>query len=319
MKKMMAMLLVSAFALCVPLTVMASPAVTRIAGAADVAAAVSTLGTQGITINNNPLRPIEDRALEFASPINNVTVLHNIAVRPGETIRIPLTAAMFEVTGNGPVTLAMLNAANVRTTDTLHGGGDMRSRTALGGGGTAYAAVTFIPNIFTDNAVHHNRNFDYTINLTRAGQTAVPLIRIRGRMEGESSEVSDGEEVFIGDGRGVLVNQTVRRVVLDLGNDVTITRDLPRRAAPYFGRAITDPRTRDDNVFERYSGVQRVIRLETAGLRTTGNIVRFDLPDIYYVYNSFGLFIGRSNVALPWWSTYYLSTTRYEHLSGLVN
>ena len=327
MRRCMIFLLVAVLALFPPLTVagdtlppVVSGDVQGINEAGLHAALLEVANADGIT---NGFEAHRELAWE-----QNIPILRDIYVSPGDEIRINLTAGMFAVqdppsdmASMSGVALGALTTGRIGISHTLQSGGNMASSISLGGNAyQSWISIRFIDSIFAENAIHHNRRFSYTISLTSASPSrTVSLIRITGTMQGEVVEIDSGRDLQVdaSNGLGVRATGTVQSVEFYLGNGVTITRSLAR-GRYYFGRAITDLRSVDHDVLDRYEGVSHVIRLETVGLRASGNAVRFDLPDVYYVYNSFGLFLGRSNARLPWWSTYYLSTTRYQYLSGLT-
>jgi hypothetical protein len=212
------------------------------------------------------------------------------------------------------ISLAALTAGNINLRNTIDRGGNLSAISLGGGAGGSYISIRF-----SENINHIGGRFEYSIFLSRGtAREGATLIRITGQIEAEIIEISENDiQVDTSDGSGVLALEAVRRIEFNLGSEVTITRNLVR-GRTYYGRAHDELRTRDFELIDRYDGVSRVIRLETSGLKTPGNIVRFDLDQTYYVYNTFGLYLGRSIDALPWWSTYYLSTVRYPHLSGLV-
>ena len=107
-----------------------------------------------------------------------------------------------------------------------------------------------------------------------------------------------------------VIGGSVSNVVFELGEGVTLTRrTLPN--GKYYGVAKTDT---ESDVTGEYPAVEYVYKLETSRLKTTGNIVSLDAGGNYHVYNTYGEYIGTSSSALPYWTTYYLSTQKYDRL-----
>ena len=80
------------------------------------------------------------------------------------------------------------------------------------------------------------------------------------------------------------------------------------------GTASNNSLTRsDERRFDEYD-LAYIYNLKTSGLKAPGNIVTFDLGSTYYAYNAKGEYIGTTRGALPYWTKYYLTTTKYDFI-----
>jgi hypothetical protein len=286
-----------------------------------VTAGVSGVNTAGFT------EMLDYVAIKHETANISGAGLSALVVEPGDKITIQLAAQMFldqdgspfeggqneehpEQSGN-PVRNISLSALR---------SGDITLRTARGGNMAEIALAgdsggSRIEITFSDSITRIGDDFEIEVYLVHDGdrvdETRIDII---GTVETEIYTASVDEDSFdTSDGSGVEASESVRNITFELGNNVTVTRNLSRGKICY-GVCTTELLERDNLIIDKYPGVAEIYRLQTSGLKTTGNIVRFDLGDTYHVYNTYGLYLGTTGSALPYWTTYYLSEQQYEYL-----
>ncbi len=129
-------------------------------------------------------------------------------------------------------------------------------------------------------------------------------------------DADDNDYIDISDGTIVQPTSNARNVELYLGEDVTVRRALSRNTR-YSGVASADSLTSsDESIMRRYPSIDDIITITHTNLSATGNTVRIERGDNYYVYNADRTYIGRSNSRLPFSTKYYLSVRNIDMGGG---
>lgn len=103
-------------------------------------------------------------------------------------------------------------------------------------------------------------------------------------------------------------DESVDRVVMDLGEGVSVTTDM-FKGEKYYGYAKLEPNEGQDAVLEAYPEIYDVYRIKTINIKSYGSKVQFydRGDDVFYVYNERGEFVGMSNEDVAYSTTFYLS------------
>lgn len=236
---------------------------------------------------------------------------------PGDVIKIYMTANLFidkdkKVLGSylDDVTVSALRIGDIDVRTTASSGEGVATVTLDGNKTNSYIKIEF-----SKNPAYSGSKFSYNLYLSYKGaRKAASRIQVKGRMAVNQIDVgADDYYVDLSEGATAKATASVRGVELYLGEYCSVTRNLTR-GKTYSGIAITDILTQDESLFEKYPYLEQIYRLQTVGLKTSGNIVRFDLEDKYYVYNTNGVYIGTSDKELPYWTKYYLCLKKYDKL-----
>lgn len=240
-----------------------------------------------------------------------------IEIAPGDVIKIPLTGNLFLDSNGNPfpqnanVSLSALSSGAISVRTSFSRGQGTYMASLVGNSSRSYIQLEFTEGVFL-NA----QKFNSSVYLARAGsRKASTKIVVAGEMQTVAQELYSGDDYAdISDGSFVHANTMLRNVDLYLGDYCTITRTLAR-GATYAGIATVDDINGEDMlVLNKYPAIEYIYKLKTVGLKTTGNIVTFDLDRKYYVYDANGTYIGTSNMKLPYWTKYFLSDKKYEKL-----
>lgn len=246
--------------------------------------------------------------------------LSDLEVQPGDIIKIPLQGVLFKDSNGNPfsqsnVSLSALNSAGITVRATFSQGSGLYNVSLGGNKSSSYIKIEFLKG-----HTFQGQRFSSYIFLYKSGsRKASTRVAVRGKLETVPQELYSGDDyVDLSDGSAVHTNATLRNVEIYLGEGCTITRTLAR-GQTYAGIAtVDDINSNDMYTLSKYPNIAYIYKLETIGLKVAGNIVTFDLDRKYYVYNSNGTYIGMSNQALPYWTKYYMSTTKYPQLSVKV-
>jgi hypothetical protein len=249
--------------------------------------------------------------------ITNLAQLSNLKARPGDVILIKLAASMFiKEDGNplGPVTDAVNH-------DSLEDAGMRASQVTVRGEGIVATTLddaatgAAIKLEFAKSLAYLNQSFSYSVYLGAYGaRETATRINVKGRIATDIFEVyagKDYEDISGGDGIKAMAN--IGNFEFYLGQGVSVTRNITR-GITYYGVASNDFSPADEALYLKYRDLADIYRLQTVNLKTAGNTVRFNLTDTYYMYNSRGEYIGTSDEALPYWTTYYVCFERYPSL-----
>lgn len=243
--------------------------------------------------------------------------LTDLEVQPGDVIKIPLQGVLFKDSSGTPfdqfdVSLSALNSAGITVRGTFSQGQGVYNVSLGGNRNGSYIKIEFLSGHF----FQAQRFSSYIFLYKNGSRKASTRIAIKGRLESVPQELYAGDDyVDLSDGSAAHVNTTLRNVEVYLGEGCSITRTLSK-GQTYAGIAtVDDINSNDLLVLSKYPNVEYIYKLETVGLKLPGNIVRFDLDRKYYVYNSNGTYIGTSDQALPYWTRYYMSSTKYPQLA----
>lgn len=250
------------------------------------------------------------------SGIRSVTNLAELELVPGDKITIPLTADMFldskgKAFASGPVSLSALSSGEITVRSTVTTGSGLVKISLEGNKSGSNIKIEFLKSPVADG-----KKFSYAAYLAHKGvrksETRLP---VKGVLEAARIEVNaDSDYADISKGQTVKALSNVKSIDLYLGEDCTITRNLIK-GREYSGTASTDILVKDEILFTKYRDLEYIYKLQTVGLKVAGNIVTFDLDSNYYVYNTNGAYIGTTAKALPYWTTYYLTSKKYESIA----
>lgn len=310
--------------LCIILTVtlVIGMAVSSSAAVSNTGPASSGVLTSGIKAINET-KPISELLGNVNVTINDgksgtipIDDLSELEIEPGDVIKIPLSGSLFLDSSGKPFTQANVSLSALNS-------GTVGVRTVFTRGQGSYTASlggnkngSYIKIEFDDGIYLTPQKFSSYICLTKGGARKMTTrVNIIGELQTQAKELFMGDDYAdISDGSFVTAKASIRNVELYLGDYCTITRNLVRGQS-YAGTATADDiNGQDVQVLDKYPAIQYVYKLKTVGLKTSGNIVTFDLDSKYYVYNANGAYIGTSNQALPYWTKYYLSDKKYDKL-----
>lgn len=285
-----------------------------------------TLGVSAATIGSG-IRGINEK--EFATLIakNKITLndktalslsdLTDLEPNPGDVIKIYLTGNLFldrskNVIGkiSDDVSKSALSAGGVDVRTTSTSGAGALTVTIDGNKSNSYIKIEF-----SKSPEYDKKKFTYSVYLTYNGaRKSATRIGVKGTLAAEEVEVNSGDfYVDLSEGVVAKANANVRNVELYLGEYCTVFRTLTR-GKTYRGLALTDVLEKDEVLYEKYPYLEYIYRLQTVGLKAEGNIVKFDLEDTYYVYNTNGTYLGTSDKALTYWTKYYLTSKKYDKI-----
>jgi hypothetical protein len=249
--------------------------------------------------------------------VTDLAQLSNLKARPGDVVSIKLAASMFlKEDGNplGPVTDAV-------SYDSLEDAGMSVRQVTSRGEGIAAATLdeskdgAFIKLEFAQGLAYLNQSFSFSVYLGRNGaRETATRINIKGRVSTDVFEAYAGknyEDISGGDGIKAMAN--IANFEFYLGRGVSVTRNITR-GITYYGVASNDLAPTDEALYLKYRDLADIYRLQTVNLKTAGNTVRFDLGETYHIYNTRGEYLGTSDQALPYWTTYYICFERYPSL-----
>lgn len=298
------------------------------ASAATVTTITSTTGPTTATVVTTGIKGINESQTAYSLLANaNITVnnkssnltlnsLSELEVAPGDVIKIPLPGNLF-LNANGTafseanVALSALNSANISVRTSFTRGADTYTAYLSGNRNGAYLTIEFASGYFLTA-----QRFTSNIYFAKSGaRKASTKITVSGVMQTPTQELGWGDDYAdLSDGSAIYTRSAVRNAELYLGDYCTITRSL-LKGVSYAGTASANDITNADvTILTRHPAIEYIYKLRTIGLKTTGNIVTFDLSRKYYVYDTNGIYIGTSDKALPYWTKYYLSTKKYESI-----
>lgn len=249
--------------------------------------------------------------------ITELSQLSNLRARPGDVILIRLAANMFLKPDSKPigsvtdaVSLTALEDANIRVSQVTSRGAGIAATTLES---TSSGAVVKLE--FTKSLAYLNQSFSFSIYLgANSARETATRINIKGRVATDVFEAYVGkntEDISGGDGLKAMAN--IANFEFYLGQGVSVTRNVTR-GITYYGVASNDLQPPDEALYLKYRDLADIYRLQTVNLKTGGNIVRFDLTDVYYMYNTRGEYLGTSDQPLPYWTTYYVCFEKYPSL-----
>ena len=312
MKRFLGILISGALLCCLSVGAVASTPVTSGVAAvnaagfeAELAASVGKTGGVSVTGTSIPA-------------ITNIDQLVGLEVRPGTEIRIRLNANMFldrngaalsTATDAPAVSLGALTSGSIKLNNNTPQGRNMSNITLGGSSSGSYISI-----VFNEGLQNVGGSFDYSIYLANNNNRVTEtLIRVTGKVTTDIFDIDSHDYVDTSNGDGARAQDSTRGVSFFIGENITITINTTR-GRTYYGMATTDTSTRLENVLSKYGSIADIYRLQTVGLKTAGNNVRIDLPNTYHVYNTYGMYIGTTADALPYWTTYFISTEKYEML-----
>jgi hypothetical protein len=249
--------------------------------------------------------------------ITDLAQLSNLKARPGDVILIKLAASMFiKEDGKplGPVTDAVsydsLEDAGMRVRQVTSRGDGIAAATLESSGDGASVKLEFAQGL-----AYLNQSFSFSIYLGMNGsRETATRINIKGRVSTDVFEAYAGknyEDISGGDGIKAMAN--IANFEFYLGQGVSVTRNITR-GITYYGVAANALAPTDEALYLKDRDLADIYRLQTVNLKTAGNTVRFDLGEIFYIYNTRGEYLGTSDNALPYWTTYYICYEMYPSL-----
>lgn len=262
---------------------------------------------------------------------------YDIHVTPGEEIRIPLTADMFEwESGRGTipreaVTMTELRRGKVTVRSKVRSASEVLDYVQLSTdvfsgqpflvqgenrptGKTAYISVEFSKKLLSVDEVP----FVIDIELRANGDTHENYrITLEGVMHNEEIAVTNNTDfVKINDNMVAVADHNISNVKFDLGNGVTTTKNVVKDQKYYGFSAVVDNM---DIIREAYPDVHEVVsavyKVETINMRYTNSHVNIKpklnpkYPDVtdFFVYNEDLEYLGKTNEDLPYSDLYVLT------------
>ncbi len=249
--------------------------------------------------------------------IKDLAELSELEVRPGDVLTINISADMLVNEDGDPLGLP----GDAVSESALEDGRIQARQTVSRGEGIAATSLEGTRNgsnirvQFSKSLAYLNESFSYSVYLAHnSSRKSATRINLGGKVRTDVDRVEEGDEFEdISDGDGVKADDNIRNFEFYLGKGVTITRNLSR-GRTYYGVASNEPREGDEALYAEYRELADIYRLETVNLKTDGNIVSFDLDDTFYIYNTYGVYLGQSDEDLPYWTTYYLCFEKYPSL-----
>lgn len=177
----------------------------------------------------------------------------------------------------------------------------------------AYVRVRFVEDFVSTS----DKDFDFKLYLTykNSRKTGTEL-QITGNIENEKQYISEDDDYFyLGDGVVAEAEDYIKKIEFDLGNGVSIISKA-FDGKKYYGITKLDITAADDEIVSKYPEIDTIYTLKTINLKGSGNIVKFDIDDKYYVYNSEGKYVGLSTEMLPYSDKYYMATKKIDMDAG---
>lgn len=152
-------------------------------------------------------------------------------------------------------------------------------------------------------------DFDVTLSIDGRRQSDYAM-NFTGTFANEVVEVGKDEETAdLSDGVVLDPQDYIKKIDLDLGNDVHVIKSLSKGSKVY-GTTTYTPDSRADEVMAKYKDIENVVMLKTVGLRASGNIVK--IGGNYHIYDESLKYVGKSGELLPFSNRYYLAVKKLD-------
>lgn len=280
---------------------------------------------------------------------------YEIEARPGEEIRIPLTADMFTwSSGKNPLPMEAVKVKDLVSSR-------VKVKAAKQSGVAALDYIQIDSDTFNGRPFHppgamypmtgktacisimlaselksvKEQDFQYDIYLSVGGgrdaeQSENMKITLYGTLKNPEYEIyATGGNVDLSDGTVAVAEEFVPNVEIDAGNGVTINRTMIKGKKYYATSAIKNASDGglDMDYPDIYPGIKMVYRLNTVNMKYGRCLVTIDTKDenVYFVYNDQMEYIGKSNEQLPYSDMYFMSDKEIptfdqeSYLSNLKN
>lgn len=135
-----------------------------------------------------------------------------------------------------------------------------------------------------------------------------------GKLSNPEYDVYGLDYLYIGDGQIAYCSKDSAPLELDLGNGVSMFRNM-YEGERYYGKAFLKANEGQDAVAAEYKDIVTIIDIKSVEVKFNGNIMKINKElrqEVYYVYNLAGEFIGMSDEMLPYSTRYYLSLNEIE-------
>ncbi|WRS28718.1 hypothetical protein U6B65_06180 [Oscillospiraceae bacterium MB08-C2-2] len=274
----------------------------------------------------------EEHTLEEVFSLGQSGDYDDLEVRPGDEIRIPLTADMFTwSTGRTPLPLETLRMSEakrdirVRTrkqagsvtldyvqleTDVFAGKPFFAAGSTSKTGKTTYISVMFAEEFVSTK----DQNFVYDIDLLIDGKTNENYtITLTGKMMVDLMEFDAGTDyIYMAEGIVAEATDSVRGVSFDLGQGVVVKKNTQEGKKYYATCSIKYPYDAgfEEDFPEVYPVMDFVYALKTVNMREGGGgQVTLTPPgdvEFYYVYGDDMRYLGTSKETLPFSEYYFM-------------
>lgn len=157
--------------------------------------------------------------------------------------------------------------------------------------------------------------YEFSVYLALDGKTTGARETFGGMVRNEIFDVYKRDYVYIGDGEIADASGTCLNLELDIGNGVSIFRDM-YAGDRFYGRAEIWGNDDQDAIASTYKEIETVYDLTTINVKFNGTPVYLkdlaESPTVYYVYNREGDLVGTNHDMLPYSTRYYLTRTEIE-------
>jgi hypothetical protein len=158
-------------------------------------------------------------------------------------------------------------------------------------------------------------DFEFDIYLTLNGRRQDDHgITFTGTYGNPVIEVYEGSDsVDISDGSVALAAESIRELDVEIGNGVTVTTRLSKDKRVYGIATHDEPDRADDEMMKEYKDIEYVVTLDTIGLDSTANTVKFGYEyQGFFVYDEDLNYLGKAGDDLPYSDKYYLAAKKLE-------
>jgi len=246
--------------------------------------------------------------------------LYDLEVTAGNEVRIYLDAGLFanEYGARGSegqgISLSQLNAGRISVYSKVAGGSPAIKEVSLDyernmdnvdlpfHEGTSYIKIEF-SNPFVST---REQPFDCTIQLRLRGEILEDTeIRVTGTLSNPRIEAEGGtQELSLEGGTVAEATGSSYGCRISLGEGFSLTADLDN-GNEYYG--IAQIEEIEEELSWQYPSLEMAYRIYQVGLEQAAKACRFDLPQVYQVYDASGSYLGNTEGPVPFSSRYYLS------------
>lgn len=267
----------------------------------------------------------------------------NLQVYAGDEIRIPLTADMFTWSdGRTPlpkeaVSTQQLINSKVRVGTKIQAGNITLDYVQLDtdvfpgkpfyypGSTTKTGRTAYISVMLAEEFVSvEDKDFSVDIWLRIDNKSDKTMtITLDGTMLVRTQEVyNDEESMDTSDGIVVEAMESVRDFKMEIGQGITITKNLTNGKKYYATAQVKHPYDAgfEDDFPDIYPALEFVYKLNTVNMRSGNSKVNLNISvdEPYFVYGEDMSYLGRSNEELPFSEYYFMSLMELPTLEGLV-
>ena len=286
-------------------------------------AAVTTGAIKDVDVNNFQTTLKENGAKKLilqGSTAITLDTLSNLSAKPGQEMKIYLTANMFVdntgariTTESTHISRNQIRAARIALRrSTSRGSKAFKSVSLSYDKVGAYISVKLVDEFVSLNDLDFATTVYLTVNGNRRNATSVT---VAGTLAADVVEVyGDDDYVDLSGGRVAEAVERVSRIEVDLGNDLTIFTSMVR-GRKYYGTTTLSLTAADSRLMDKYPSVQDVYTLKTINLKPPGNAVYIDRGTRMHVYGADGAYLGTTGQMLPYSTKYYVSIKKYTSIA----